>query len=262
MPTPETPKTIFHYTHSKALKEILEHNTLWVSDARFLNDSTELVYAINKAVDRLREHASKENDELKRSLLSAVADQLNDWKVSTVYVACFCENGDLLSQWRAYGADQGYAIGFDFEKLKQHYGDGSIIQIEYGDEKVPDEIEKLCADLTVKADSVSPDSEASAVVRRSIMPILAKFKNPGFSEEREWRIMRDPKGEDEIKLRPSNIALVPYYELPFTPDMVTDIRVGPGESRVFRKSGINKLKEVFERYKHVNVECSEIPVRV
>src|SRR5205085_10103226 len=30
-----------------------------------------------------------------------------------VYVASFCENGDLLSQWRAYGAfGGGYAVGF------------------------------------------------------------------------------------------------------------------------------------------------------
>ena len=29
------------------------------------------------------------------------------------YIACFCENGDLLSQWRGYGAiGNGYALGF------------------------------------------------------------------------------------------------------------------------------------------------------
>lgn len=30
-----------------------------------------------------------------------------------VYGTCFCEDGNLLSQWRTYGGDVGYAIGFN-----------------------------------------------------------------------------------------------------------------------------------------------------
>jgi hypothetical protein len=40
-----------------------------------------------------------------------------------VYVTCFCESTDLLSQWRAYGSDHGYAIEFSAnspsEKLRR-----------------------------------------------------------------------------------------------------------------------------------------------
>jgi hypothetical protein len=33
------------------------------------------------------------------------------------FVACFCENGNLLSQWRAYARTAGYSIGFDRASL-------------------------------------------------------------------------------------------------------------------------------------------------
>ena len=29
-----------------------------------------------------------------------------------LFVTCFCSNGDLLSQWRAYAGSGGYAVGF------------------------------------------------------------------------------------------------------------------------------------------------------
>jgi hypothetical protein len=36
-----------------------------------------------------------------------------------VYVTCFCESTDLLSQWRAYGSDHGYAIEFSANSPSQ-----------------------------------------------------------------------------------------------------------------------------------------------
>jgi hypothetical protein len=40
-------------------------------------------------------------------------------------VACFCTNGDLLSQWRGYGRG-GYAIGFDRGALHQLSSQGLV----------------------------------------------------------------------------------------------------------------------------------------
>jgi hypothetical protein len=36
-----------------------------------------------------------------------------------VYITCFCEDGDLLSQWRGYADPGGYAIGFDAAELEE-----------------------------------------------------------------------------------------------------------------------------------------------
>ena len=35
---------------------------------------------------------------------------------AAIFLACFCENGNLLSQWRAYGQQGGYALGFEIEQ--------------------------------------------------------------------------------------------------------------------------------------------------
>jgi hypothetical protein len=38
----------------------------------------------------------------------------------SVFVTCFCEKGDLLSQWRAYArgaSGVGYALGFESKSL-------------------------------------------------------------------------------------------------------------------------------------------------
>jgi hypothetical protein len=31
-----------------------------------------------------------------------------------IYLSCFCEDDNLLSQWRAYGTSGGYSLGFQF----------------------------------------------------------------------------------------------------------------------------------------------------
>lgn len=38
--------------------------------------------------------------------------------MNPAYAVCFCDNGDPLSQWRGYGVDGGYALGFDRERLR------------------------------------------------------------------------------------------------------------------------------------------------
>jgi Protein of unknown function (DUF2971) len=34
-----------------------------------------------------------------------------------IYAVCFCEEENLLSQWRAYGQNGGYSIGFSMDNL-------------------------------------------------------------------------------------------------------------------------------------------------
>ena len=36
-----------------------------------------------------------------------------------LYAFCFCEDGDLLSQWRGYGVlGRGYAVGFGGQRIR------------------------------------------------------------------------------------------------------------------------------------------------
>ncbi|KLL97295.1 hypothetical protein NJ76_13535 [Rhodococcus sp. IITR03] len=95
--------------------------TLWATDARYLNDAHELTYGAAALAEKLERHAEESRTpqvvERLRELAETVRDGRfeltygSDTERSLAHVTCFCESGDLLSQWRGYGG--GYAIGFD-----------------------------------------------------------------------------------------------------------------------------------------------------
>ena len=63
-----------------------------------------------------------------------------------------------------------------------------------------------------------------------IMTLAAFCKNHGFREECEWRIMLlvdSMPGRTAPLHRLSNDAIVPYYELRFSREAITEIWVGP-----------------------------------
>ncbi len=135
------PETLYHYTDSAGLLGIIgspislpgteesvfgfergaTFGTLWATDARYLNDAHELTYGAAALAEKLERHAEESRTpqvvERLRELAETVRDGRfeltygSDTERSLAHVTCFCESGDLLSQWRGYGG--GYAIGFD-----------------------------------------------------------------------------------------------------------------------------------------------------
>lgn len=121
----QLPDRLYHYTNGDGVKGIVESATLWGTDPRFLNDTTELAYAntvvARVARDLLRTHAAGSQ----KTFLEAASLQILDAFVATfgIYVACFCEDDDLLSQWRGYRAGRGgYALGFDPHPMRSGTG--------------------------------------------------------------------------------------------------------------------------------------------
>jgi hypothetical protein len=106
-----SPDELFHYTSPEGLIGIIGSRSLWASDMLCLNDSSEATYAhglIQGALDmdNGRLLPPKHRSEFEEGLRSA-------FRMYSPFVTCFCENGDLLSQWRGYGgAGEGFALGF------------------------------------------------------------------------------------------------------------------------------------------------------
>lgn len=143
------PPVLYHYTDAPGLLGILRGCRLWATNARYMNDPSEITYAVRQ-VNRVASAAkaslslSQETETAPpTSLIDKVLQWLNnkifekliqelDVPEATdklvqvletqggVYVVCFCENGDLLSQWRGYGgAGSGYAIGLESKEIGQ-----------------------------------------------------------------------------------------------------------------------------------------------
>jgi len=153
------------------------------------------------------------------------------------FVSCFCENGDVLSQWRAYAeAGEGFSIGFNsnyfgasnyiphfhatpqgslfFHKV-MYLNEGELNARNAYINKLLDEIERSGTDL-VDTNILNFVSYCNGISKIS--------KHQCFFEEREWRlvympmIMSDSVGNikifnaiGELKWRSSFGRIIPYF---------------------------------------------------
>jgi hypothetical protein len=104
--------------------------------------------------------------------------------------------------------------------------------------------------------------------------MLAQVKHPGFSEEREWRLVIGLEILEEATLEAYNLgtviskptlyrstpmAIVPYLEIPLERDAIVSIRVGPGDNAETRAGGVCRLLKTLGS--QALVTYSEVPLR-
>lgn len=120
----EPPDVLYHYTGQAGLIGIIEKAELWCTKVQYMNDATEFGRALDMARDRLDALIAEIPDGdagiSRRFACHAFRRSLDGLEEINLFAACFCENGDLLSQWRGYaGGGQGYAIGFNSDTLQR-----------------------------------------------------------------------------------------------------------------------------------------------
>src|SRR5207247_6603227 len=103
---------------------IVGGNTLWATNALFLNDEGELRHTAAMVTRLYHREIEREDGPLEdpESITGVIRDFLHrishlnntGWFNVDAYVVCFCEADDLLSQWRGYGdRGGGFSIGFN-----------------------------------------------------------------------------------------------------------------------------------------------------
>jgi len=263
-----TPESLFHYTDTAGLLGILlEGPKLWASDVRFMNDAQELIYAQDAVVEGIRTMSSPtlREDHWAHELGKRAVQTFEKYKGLVlddvaaanlgVYVVCFCESGDLLSQWRGYGKNEGYVIEFRADSLQEgHQSIGAypeatgLFPVGYGLGAVSDGVSRTVA--AVELFNLNHPGVKASYKALTVAAILATIKHPGFSEEREWRLItafQDIQGEGyglhsiPTKFRQSSVGLSPYIELSVPMDSVVSIRVGPGDRTEIREAAVSRL---------------------
>jgi len=105
-PKPKAPDgCLYHYTTADRSKGIIEKNELWATSAYFLNDSAEITYGcrvLKEALDEWIASNPRPEDSLTlgtaRQLQTAFGEHfLNMHVVQPIYLACFCEEDNLLN---------------------------------------------------------------------------------------------------------------------------------------------------------------------
>ena len=313
---------LYHYTNEQGLYGILENQCVWATHYKFLNDYSEIELFRKKLIEFLYPLVLEDYKELipkypnaqefisGKGGLSAVVRHDNELFVNSsyealsngIYIASFCtehtdnyinENG-LLSQWRAYGGDGGFAIVFKTQVLEEmrsseydafHYEGFLFDDVVYSDDE-----EKYKLDLSeplLKISTYQKEMFKQALQRKqelldakdaysSFVQCITRYKHRGFKEEQEVRIVTIPialdrsyqeiagdehcksKPEKEPKFRDKNGRSTPYIELFRSLDSplpIEKIIVGPHKDKDSRAAALR----IRLRNTDIEVTVSEIP---
>jgi hypothetical protein len=211
----EIPRRLYHYSTLCGLMGITSGNTLWASDARFLNDASELLYAASLISETVSEAtAAIEGEELKPAL-SRIAEFANGFEYGArPFVACFCEEGDLLSQWRGYGdAASGVALGFDLHgsvAFGQLPPRTFLRRVVYDPKEQRRLVREAVDTWLATAESLISTGKGFAVdevfpypaiwaLQEALAEYHLCFKNPVFKEEQEWRLIKLVDVREELR---------------------------------------------------------------
>jgi Protein of unknown function (DUF2971) len=215
---------LYHYTTGENLISIINSGELWATQASCLNDATELVYSAELLHRRVKAKIAAQHNPAIDPILTRLSEALSTpgVEISPVFVACFSERRDDLSQWRAYsGGEGGYAIQFDPVKLReagilptpQGIMEPQIllVRVEYDPAShaaMFDDILKWTEQyfLGLQGAQKAPTiDEWADEFCRYWLEHLAFYapcvKNPAFRDEREWRLIYYLRPDDPTKIK-------------------------------------------------------------
>ena len=234
------PNILYHYTSAEGLIGILSSLSFWMTNLRYMNDLSELQYARNLISGVIDSKSAQYNSNpIQKEFFRRIRNTFSPFEGSTeVFATCFCENGNLLSQWRAYGGKGGgYAIGMDFFHLLRFLSKKCFLRrviYDPGDQNriIAEVIDRVCAllgELTSGQDVKEADSDNTlpqfCMFSNNLLgEYIFSFKHPEFVEEKEWRLVfvwdcnpiinRDSDFRD-LRFRTFDGNVIPFCEVSF-----------------------------------------------
>lgn len=285
------PKTLYHYTSQNGLLGILNTGKLWMTNIRYLNDSSEFKYTLDLvkselekgkklllskrgvvglSLDKGIEGETFKIYELLEGLLNySYYDDRRE--IPELYVFSLSEKPDDLNQWRGYcPSEGGFCIEFDTNKLediilnKNHY---EIDNCKYCKKDDSLEIRNLVEPFFLRLNTLleSSDIGYTGVFRGLLLDInriSPYIKDFSFHSESEIRIIY--RGENNIiKYREGKSMVIPYTEGDLLDDVnklpINKIIIGPTPHKILSKISVINL--LISKGYPGEVESSEIPYR-
>jgi len=276
-------KIIYHYTSATGLLGIFQSQTIWATEASYLNDSQEIKYGIDLARAELDQLSKQSNSKDHKKLVDEVAKNLSTFSKSAIYVSCFCEDGDLLSQWKGYsgkgysGIGAGFSIGLNIDQLSKSRYELSTFPIRIKKVVYDNEIQKKIlwdeCNATLgyfdawlekypNEDDVSIFFPAAvAGLTEYIKLQSARFKASTFHEENEWRFiyvpsLPDAKYQKLIKFRTEDDRIIPYLEFQLQLPAISRIVCG---SKIDLESSKKAIDLIYNRASSFNGVIIPLP---
>jgi Protein of unknown function (DUF2971) len=214
-----------------------------------------------------------------------ILDALSDPgpEISPVFVVCFSEQRDHLSQWRAYsGGEGGYALQFDPLKLYEatfiSMPDGttqpqmSLVQVEYDplnhttifdDMLVWTENFFLGLEGKNKAPTVKAwTEEFCGYWLPRVVSFAPCIKSPSFRDEKEWRLIYHRRADDQKGMKFVQRQSMMSRHIPLRlkkPLPLTEVLIGP--CRQPRLSQVAAEDLLLQNGFDASVKFTEVPYR-
>jgi hypothetical protein len=271
VPAGKLPQRLFHYTDLDGVRGIFTSRTLWLSKFTSTNDISEILLA----VEHFRAFVEQQADAFTREegeFLKQASDDLGGFRRTNICIASFCEQNDLLSQWRSYGNDgRGVALGFNSAKLLTlaEANGLNLYRCAYD----PASHERIASDLVntlLRSYRAAPPTSEEGRKRMidefsaAFLRVAPVIKDHRFAEEREWRLVSDHIAFDDpamIAVMRGNQASVKLtLALHATPAIVEHVTIGP----TLDPDNVSDAIEVLSRRNGFAVEqitISEVPYR-
>jgi hypothetical protein len=283
------PSLVYHYTNAAGFLGIARGRTIWATDYRFLNDSEEILYGKRLLEDAISERsrlANDSQDKFRKALYDFAHTYCGKFvRMFDVYIACFCEDGDALTQWRGYG-EKGGGFSLGFERLTLMKSGPSFTSCNWHLRPVVYELVQQHAIINAGLDAIEAyfidvwkskdyDSTSSfevnlygaieSVLGKLFFTCMAGFKNPDFRSEKEWRIIYfcAPRSAPNVQFRESDNRIIPYVPLLLHSESEMPLKriiLGPTQTRAEVLESTEYALKTF-RYDGVEIERSGIPFR-
>lgn len=294
-------ENIFHYTSSNGFNSILfgdkEKVTLWASKYDCLNDISEGTIALeiykevcenlwNSKKITKEQYDEIANLEANKKMFTTYNITDNKMGINSMtkmeecqkYICSFSKNKDSLAMWNYYSKEskyEGYNIGFYSSEVKQvfnhFYGSGirgTISPVTYDKREQEEIIKKFLLDI-LKFYSVTRKESIKSAISIQLADWSLIFKSKYFQHEEEVRVIISiPKYPLnpiplEVKSRNNFGCTIPYIELPFGKNCVSDICIGPLQCTDEQKETQKKILHDMLIVNDYNVmeTYSKIPIR-
>lgn len=216
---------LYHYSSSAGILGILESQSIWASTTDGLNDLKEIDHAadvLNHCFSNWLRASGRTDEERIKAISRKLLDHRG--RFTGICVCSFSEDGDLLSQWRAYGADgRGISMGLNSILLQRDANAAGLLLgrcvYDYDSQyKVCSEfLQQLLNVFSVNWDECAIEDGMAEEVAVFLQTTGVFLKHPAFKDEAEWRLV---SGKNHLyspkwKFRAVNSGLTAY--------MVTDL---------------------------------------
>ncbi|GGE86256.1 DUF2971 domain-containing protein [Stappia taiwanensis] len=294
----ERPHPFVHYCTSAAAASMFDTENVWMRNATWMNDTSEIRYGIKCLDSALSSEAAKELNNILEINFPGIVNDINEltsaWTphfAQETYITCLTEqlpNEELmgrLSMWRAYGGDANpVAISVSngpFLRPSSALNAYTSPVAYLSKKEFCEEYERVARNIINNIDYLKERgrNHVLSYLFSAYRYAIICTKHPSFYEEREWRIIYQPTFElsrrlieDQVVIShaPQRIFKIPLKDVPeegfygaTLPDLFRKLLIGPSKSSDhLKREFIRTLEKKGVKNASAKVEISDVPLRV